>query len=449
MALLAALAVGLSVRTLTRSVPAALWSAAALLCIPLWLGMGFFNIKDVPVATGYTLVTTGLVIGVASDRRPTAGAVILVSGLVGFGSFLAVGTRIAMWAPVAASIGLCVLTLVLRRRWTNEGGWLRLSSVLVGAALSFLALALLYPEVFTHPFAAMVESLRDSSSYPWEGVTLTAGSLLGEYPPWWYLPALVLASVPTLFLVAGILGAVTAITGARRNLGSGIRQVLVGPTPGIGFVLLQLMLLPLLSIAAGSNMYTGLRQHLYVLPAIVIMAGVGANWLLGQILWPRWTRFAIPVLLIVALVIPMIGQVQLFPYNYTYVSAVASLNGINGQWESDYWESSLREAIEKVPEGETPVCGSLIPKDQPADSLTLYRTCDPSVIGPYRKSQGSFPTDRDGRGTWVIAARRAGNKPPDYCRIEDEVTRELRFTRVVMAYVLKCDSRRVSELTID
>ena len=63
-ALLAAAGVATAVWALTRSWRFGVWGAAALFAIPAWTGQALFNVKDVPAAAGYTLVTAGLV------RRP-------------------------------------------------------------------------------------------------------------------------------------------------------------------------------------------------------------------------------------------------------------------------------------------------------------------------------------------------------------------------------------------
>lgn len=59
-----ALIAGVAVFLLSGSIRFGLWGAAALLAIPLWTGMSFFNVKDVPAAAGYTFFTTGLILAV-------------------------------------------------------------------------------------------------------------------------------------------------------------------------------------------------------------------------------------------------------------------------------------------------------------------------------------------------------------------------------------------------
>ena len=59
-------------RVLTDSWRWAVVAGALLSAMPAWTGHAMFNIKDVPVATGYTLATLGLLLLVrAQDATPT------------------------------------------------------------------------------------------------------------------------------------------------------------------------------------------------------------------------------------------------------------------------------------------------------------------------------------------------------------------------------------------
>ncbi len=62
LALLVVATVGAAVSLLTRSPRFGIWAAAGLLAVPEWTGQGFFNPKDIPTATGYTLVTVAMVL---------------------------------------------------------------------------------------------------------------------------------------------------------------------------------------------------------------------------------------------------------------------------------------------------------------------------------------------------------------------------------------------------
>jgi len=446
LSIVAALCVGITVHRLTGSSTIALWSVASLMAIPLWLGMGFFNIKDVPVACGYTMLTCGLVLALTGPPPGRRALMPLVAILVGGGIFLMVGTRIAMWVPAMAA--LAVYGVAGWRIGTTGqprvAGGLALA-VIVGSFVACAALACLYPNVLLHPTTWLTESVTMSSSYPWEGFTLTAGHLLDQTPPWWYLPAWMVASIPTGILVLAAAGIFSFVRwtwcGIRRT---GWAASTDGKTIGLFLVTLQAALLPVASMVGASNMYSGLRQHLYVLPALAILSAIGAHRIVGHARGRRPAiRFGVAAVLSLAIVVPTIEQWRLFPFNYTYVSPVASVRGIDDQWETDYWFTSLREASRWVPPGEDLYCGPLIPKGRARSSFTLFNRCAPSLTRPFAGEQGSLAESSDGAFAWVVAAKRAGNVPPDFCSVSAEIRRPARFSKVLMGYVLRCDRKEV------
>ena len=94
-------------------------AAATLMAIPMWPGLSMFDFKDVPAATGYTLVTLGLVellfVQEAGWKRTAWPAVTLAAGLV-----LAIGVRPGLWPGLAASVLVAALfTTAARPRATD------------------------------------------------------------------------------------------------------------------------------------------------------------------------------------------------------------------------------------------------------------------------------------------------------------------------------------------
>jgi hypothetical protein len=132
----------------------------------------------------------------------------------------------------------------------------------------------------------------------------------------------------------------------------------------------------------------------------------------------------------------MAEQALLFPYNYTYVNAVAGIGGVNDRWESDYWMASAPEALSHVPRDAELSC-FLVPP-----SVSCYA----DQVEPFADRRGTSVQQRwhgDTSATWAIVRRHAGNQPPYYCERADDVTRWLRGETVTMAYVLRCDPERL------
>lgn len=437
LALLTTAAVGVAVSVLTRSRLFGLWAAAALLAIPEWTGQAFFNPKDTPAATGYTLVTVGLILALSAApgggegrRRRWAVGVLLAAGF-----WIGAGTRLSLILPFAASLVIYGALRFGQERLGELRGERQIDLAVVGGAgIGLLAIATVYPKVSRSPLTFLAETVSGSADYPWQGVTLTAGQLLSEHPPWWYLPIWVGAALPLLLGGLAVLGALLGIRALVNARGAEWRGPLWSRADlGLLLALQQAIMLPLAAVLAGTVMYSGMRQHLYLLPSVAILAGVGAQRLWG---WAetntpveRW-RAAAAALLCAALLVPMAEQLRLFPYNYTYVNPVARIGGVNERWETDYWVASAPEALSRVPKGAELSCYLVFPSVP----------CETSQLEPFADRRGTdVKSEWQGdTAPWAIVRIHAGNQPPEGCERGDDVTRRLGGEDVVMTYVLRC-----------
>ncbi|MGH2956309.1 MAG: hypothetical protein ACRDL6_04865 [Solirubrobacterales bacterium] len=445
LALLTVAAVGAAVWRLSGSRLFALWAAAGLLAVPVWTGHGFFNPKDIPAACGYVLVTVALILALSESpsHRPKSRYGLAIGVMLAGGIFIGAGTRLAFWVPFAASL----LTYGALRLGQRRFGGITLGAgmdkaVLAGAGAGVGAIALLYRDAASKPVTLLTESASGSADFGWVGNTLTAGQLLSAHPPWWYLPTWIGASVPLLLGALAALGAVLGIRTLATGRGTrGHRAVWSRPELGLVLIFQQALLLPLGAVVFGATMYDGLRQHLYVLPAIAVLAGVGAErlWSWARTRRPekRW-RALTAGLLGAALLIPMAEQTLLFPYNYAYVTPVAGIGGTNDRWEGDYWFASTPEALSRTPRTSPLLC-QLLPLP---DGSPILHGCLGDWFEPFTIRRGDAVEQRwrdDASALWVVSVKRAGIRPPDYCEEVDNVTRWLRGEQVTISYVLRCD----------
>ena len=455
--LAAVFCVGVAVRVLTRDRLASIWGAAALLAIPVWTGNSMFNIKDIPVASGFTFVTVGLLLGLAGASRdswPSPRRLLLVSALVALGTLIGVGTRPAMWVPFILSMSVFAALSWLMLR--SSGGLLRsVAAPAAGLLVGLGGIAALYPYAAATPIDWLIGSVADSSGYQVGHDTLTAGELLSATdPPIWYLPAWIFAGVPVIIFGLAALAAVVVIRNALRwrSLERGTEvppraQRERGPeapsraeVAGTLLVTLQLVLLPTAAIVAGSSMYSGLRQHLYVLPAVAMLAGIGAAKVLQAARRkeaPLRVRWAAALVLALALAVPAVEQTRLYPYNYVYVNPVAGLGGVQGRWETELQFISSREAFRQIPANADAACSnSLVPRQGQPPGEIIHNCLE---LPPFEDEVGDEATVSATKWeTWVVGRARSDNHPPNYCREHDNVTRPLRTEEIVMAYVLRC-----------
>jgi hypothetical protein len=486
--LAAAVAVGYALRVVTGRWVVGAWAAAATFAMPLWTGYSMFAVKDVPAAAGWTFVTAALIVALhpqrvwpgasphAPDegedtgalvhrRRPLAdmlrgrpGAVALLCFL---GVWFSFGTRTALWIPLAGTVlifGVLAACSPVRAQLTSN-----IKAAGAGLAAGVVAVTALHYRNAGDPVAWLLSSVRTSGDFDWTGSTLTAGRLVSEKPPWWYLPAWLGGSVPLLLgllALAGIALVIVRFVRPPMAASRGIRTALGQPGAVMVLWITQALALPVMAIAMSSTMYAGLRQHLYVLPALAALAGFAVNAITRRFRtgWPRTAALA---LVLVALAAPVLEQTRLFPYNFVYKNIAAG--PVNDRWETDMHWISGREALSRVPAEETAWCytQATVTIDGDVVRPAPAPCADFSKVDVFLPEQGSkvSPLDDDtlepglhpvdeqtglvddalpGPAS-VIARKYRGSPPAVGCKDYDNVTRPLRGEDVVISYVLKCD----------
>lgn len=429
--------VGLVGRVLFDSWRWGVVTASLLAAIPLWVGHSMFNIKDVPLATGFTMVTAGLAL-LLSHLGSTVVRILLGLGFLGGGAFLAVGTRPGSVAIIAVSIAvaLALWLLVSSRRWPSRT---RLLGYIGAGVLGSFVVGILV--LVSGP--AVWSSLARSVDFPWDGWNLYGGERVESNPGLVTLVGVFASYLPLVILVLVVMGvaggivSVTRLLVVRRSWHNQDTVVALVFIQGLGAFAAVAVLDPVI--------YDGGRQILFVVPALAVIATLGFH---GILTWVR-RNFPSPFLetnllaavVAVGLVVPAIDQIRLFPYNYSYYNVVAQGAGVNGSWETDYWGSSIREAAEAIAPGDPVTCRSVGDLNLSIGSL---EPCP--ILAPYVRDSAVAKDSRlEENHFWVIRSERTlswfGPISSDNCEFHSQVTRPLRGEDVSMAWVYQCEDR--------
>jgi len=322
-------------------------AAAALAAIPMWTGHEMFNVKDVPVATGYTLTTLGLLLFVRHDR-PGARIAVGRVGCLTVGLVLALGTRPGMWPGLAAALAVAVAGVWLAATERREA--VRTILGIAGScAAAAGALIAIYPRLFGSPLHALPRTTETSSSFR-DGLA----------PDRLYLPRHLGEEMPTLllfFVLTGlVVGGLFVLRGWRAEPVHSAR---------VGVVGVQAAALPVVAILLGSDLYHGLRQLLFSAPASAVLGAYGIAWWLAS---PKLrTKRLMAVAATAGLVLPVVDQVTLQPYQTTYVNLATDL--ITGPYVpaekrpgGDFWRVSIPELIEGRQLDHQLLCKSMVGK---------------------------------------------------------------------------------------
>ena len=341
-AAMTAFAVAIAVAFRSRLAGAFVW--ALTLSMPLWLGMMHVDFKDMPVASGLTLVSAGLILALALERRAMlAGAL-----LAGAGGGIAVATRpgaiVLLGVVVGGTVAVALAWGLVRHRVRET-----LPVVVAGALAPVCGVLLTWA---TNPIARLgtVQWFRDSidiaRKYPWNaGSIRTAGKDLHSIDlPWWYVPAWLWAQLPLLTCAALVGGAgYLAIRLVRDR-----RRVTARETLPLVPLALQGIVLPVGIVASGAVLYDGIRHELFMVPALFALPAV-ALALLDRGAGRRM-RVALPLAAVVVVAASLAASVRWAPYAYAFVNPIAGRNKDGRAWELDYWGVSAREGIRRLRE---------------------------------------------------------------------------------------------------
>jgi hypothetical protein len=424
------LAVVLTGRVLFRRWDWGVVAGAVMAAVPLWTGHAMFNIKDVPVGTGYAWATLGLVV-LAREREQAAwwlrwgGPIALV-----LGSVLAVGTRPAMWSGIAFGGLVLVGCRLLRRQPALLGERVRadvwvLRDLLGATAITWLALWWLDPKVFGSPATALVKSVHSSAEFQ----HITA--------PFLAVPVWVAMQIPLLVVGFGLVGAYVVV---RRTIAAGFRPSVVQ----IRWLLIgvQAFAMPVGVMVTKSPVYGDLRQLLFSVPATALLATLGMHRLLlgaGSVK-DRTVGTMARAIVAAALVVPVTMQAMLFPYNYTFYNPLAAVARLNTN--GDYYRASARELVAEVPLTGRFVCSPETDDERATREAHLNGWMDcrsdiTSPVSPFRDSFAGSTSQLAADEFWAMTFQPYSKVPPNCERVTGYSRRTL-WQHLDMATLSRC-----------
>ena len=300
---------------------------------PTFLGHAQNNLKDIPFALAYIGGTFFLLKWLFSDRQRWRDLLPLILSFA-FGLSIRPGGLLL----------ICYLLLFLIIREAthyHESSTLsfsrlkpKLLSFLLIILASWLLGILLWPYALENPISGVWESFNVMAQFPTTIRQIFEGRHeWSDFMPWYYLPKLMLITIP-LVVWAGLLS-FFALT----------RKALKKDFLKYAFVLFTIIFPVVFVIYEKSNLYGSWRHFLFVYPAIVVLAAIGL-WQLILRYKSKLGRIALIFFLLLALH-PIRFMVRNYPYYYLYYNQLTNgLKGAYGNYETDYYYHSLRQASE-------------------------------------------------------------------------------------------------------
>jgi hypothetical protein len=340
---------------------AALGASALFSWQPLLWGQAFINPKDPPfllfflasVCLGFEMVDR--LSEEALTRRQKLSSTILPAIALG------TATSIRVLGPLA---GLLVLVYAIWKFGRNFVSFI-LPFAFYGV-IAILTMLGTWPFLWENPIPRFVEVLGFMSDNPtnlsvlFDGEVYRAGELPRRYLP--FMLATTLTEPVWLLFLLGLLAGYWKFLRRTRNRNAQVdegnaaegwislrssldlaaaRNHLVSLT----LVLLWFVLLVAYVLIRRPAMYDGLRHFLFILPPIFIFTGFTFEFFLERIA-PSWLYAGLSFLLLLP---GIAGIIQLHPYQYTYYNSfIGGTNEAFRQYETDYWLTCYKEAVENL-----------------------------------------------------------------------------------------------------
>jgi hypothetical protein len=217
----------------------------------------------------------------------------------------------------------------------------RLAALAVTVVGAWLIMVLPWPWTHANPLLRPLQAVAYGLGFPISYPVLFAGEVLPSVElPWHYVHSYLGITTPLAVLGLALVGFAKSLDDQRR----------APDEPGAGALAgLQAWLLVPVLVAAllRPNTYDGVRHFLFLLPAIALFAGRGAEavFLRSSNVW----RMAAGAGLALAIALPVRDMARLHPYETTYFNGlVGGVGAAYGWYETDYWVLSYREAMEWV-----------------------------------------------------------------------------------------------------
>jgi hypothetical protein len=324
---------------------AGLLAAILTVTAPRYFGHSMNNPKDIPFAA----LAAWCLVAMSGIRFTYPYLPLKAAAGIGLAIGLALSVRPGGVLFLAYAGGLVAVALAwnrerdLRRLGATAGAFVLLALVATTVPLPF------WPWLQTQPYIGLIDAVRGVSDVGWDGAMLFEGRVVrASEVPWNYVPTWMLYTTPPVVLAGALL------SGGR--LFAGVRTAF--PTAALWFA----VLFPIAYvILRGSTIYDGIRQLLFVMPPLFVLAALGWRWCLGALRGgPRAIAAGV---LAIALVEPVVFQLRNHPNQVVYFNRIVGgpRNAIQ-RFDLDYWGNcfygAMRQAASLAREANVPLAVS-------------------------------------------------------------------------------------------
>jgi hypothetical protein len=318
---------------------------------PLLWGHAFINPKDPPFLTfflasvclGFEMVDKLVDDSLTQKQKFIS---IIFPAIV-----LGITTSIRVLGPLA---GLLVFIYLAVRLIQNKNSKAYTPALVIFTGygiLVILAMFVTWPYLWENPLANFIHVFKLMSDNPTKLAVLFGGEVYraGELPRR-YLPFMLITTLTEPVWILFIFGLVISYWKMFSK-----KLIKTGYFASLTLILAWFVILMAYVLLRRPAMYDGFRHFLFILPPVFIFIGFAFEALFEKInslvTNPNWLR----AVLITAFIAPgVLGIFKLHPYEYTYYNTfVGGTNGAFRKYQTEYWLTCYKEAVEQLNETTT------------------------------------------------------------------------------------------------
>jgi len=338
---------GLLARQISGSWQVAVAVLLALIFMPRLAGQAFGNLKDIPFAAGYMAGLLMILQFLKEIPRPKWRTTLLLGAAIAFTVSVRAGGFILF-----AYLGLSILLFFvlkpfyLKQIVSTKPVFVRLiGQGAVILAVGYFAGLLFWPYALQNIFVHPMESLRVMEHYKVSIRQLFEGEIFWSTQlPWYYLPKWLLISTP-LFVLTGF--ALFVWFFFREMV---LQKKRPQKLPVEGFILFAFAFPFFYVMAIDSNLYSGVRQMLFILPPLAIVSVIGTYRFIKYLEEKSKVASLIAFTgFLFILVLPLKHQATTFPVDYVYFNPLFGGNKKAwGNYEYDYYFHAVKKPAEEL-----------------------------------------------------------------------------------------------------
>lgn len=384
-----------------RSVWISLTGVLFLVLCPRIFAHAFFNIKDLAFLSIFLIGFYYLYQFLLSPSRRSA----IIFGLV---------AAIAINCRILGVILPFVAILWYFQQWREnafarsffKSGLFRHGLVALG--IMALTTYIIWPFLWNNPVINFLKAFKHMARFRWGGEVKYFGEwVIATKIPWHYIPVWMAMTIPVLYSLFFLSGAVRVIKEAIKDKFS-VKE----DAAFLDRLMLFVFLFPLLTvIILHSVMYGDWRHMYFIYPFFVYLAVVGLDGTLSFFRNSRAAQLVIAVILAANFVWVANWMIRNHPYQHLYFSFLDPQKALKG-FDMDYWNLTNRPAFEYILSHQKDSCYIVSTKydnlfqcnqflDKPADTsrykMVLFKYIDKmtdSLIDELRQRRPTYVLDR-------------------------------------------------------